>query len=169
MTSLTHEENKLTQDQEKRKLLVMKVQVIENNSIFRFSGFTEYLPFSSVWWLPKKPKCRMGYSFRGQVYCKENCMAGKNTRGLRKDLEGHFLTNEAWSHPEWSPWLSPPLQEELRAPQGSGSSRSEKPTCPAESPAWELSPEEVGLAHTSYQQADGKRSQPDKEASRSQG
>ena len=29
MTSLTHEESKPTQDQEKRKLLVMKVQVTE--------------------------------------------------------------------------------------------------------------------------------------------
>ena len=51
MTSLMHEESKLTKDQEKRKLLVMKVQVTENNSIFRFSGFTEYLSLAekNVW------------------------------------------------------------------------------------------------------------------------
>ena len=26
----------------------------------------------------------MGYSFKGQVYCKENCMTGKNTSGAEK-------------------------------------------------------------------------------------
>lgn len=105
----------------------------------------------------------------GVVYSKQNGKGGKNKRALRAVLEREapsLIRHEIvfsvviLAGPVYPGVVS--ALKELVLP-------ANEPTCPCRKYSLGTIPKRLKLCLHSYQQADGKHSQPDKEASRSQG